>query len=367
MRSTTPSDLSRLATSVLVCSLAACGFGVTASPSLEATSPQVLSSIPLDGATGVSLDGSVSATFSEAMDPDTLTASSFTLTSGDAAVPVAGTVVYADSIAVFRPAAPLTSSGSYTATISTDANSGLGVALAAAYSWSFTGDRVLGPGGEPVNLRSAGTYVVLAKASISATGATATGDLGISPAAATYITGVSPMADPSTQYSTSAQVIGKIYASDYGAPTPAKLTVAINDMELAYTEASERTPGVLDLGAGNLGGMVLGPGVYRWVGGVSIPTTLTLKGNATDVWIFQIAGTLDLTASISVVMIDGALPSNVFWKVSGAVTLGAMAHLEGVLLAAAAVTSGAATTIKGRVLSQTDVTITGSNVIQPAL
>ncbi len=354
-----------MAASVLVCSLAACGFGVTAS-SDEATPPRVLSNTPLDGATGVSLDGRVSATFSEAMDPDTLTASTFTLTSGDAAVPVAGTVVYADSIAVFWPAAQLASSSAYTATISTDANSGLGVALGVAYSWSFTGDRVFGPGGAPVNLKTAGDYAVLAKASISGTGAIVIGDLGISPAAASYITGFSLAADPSMEFSTSAQIIGKVYAADYAAPTPAKLTIAVNDMQLAYAEASARAASVIDVGEGSIGGMVLGPGVYRWTGGVSIPATLTLTGSATDVWIFQIAGTLDLAASTRVVMIGGALAGNVFWKVSGAVTLGAMAHFEGVLLAAAAVSSGAATTITGRVLSNTDVTITGSSVTRPS-
>jgi len=354
-----------MAAGILICSLAACGFTITTS-SDDATPPRVLSSTPLDGATGVSLDGPVSATFSEAMDPDTLSASTFTLTSGDAAVPVAGTVIYANSIAVFWPTAQLASSGAYTATISTDANSGLGVALGAAYSWSFTGDRVLGPGGAPVNLRTAGSYAILAKASISGTGATVTGDLGISPAAASYVTGFSLVADSSTEFSSSTQIIGKVYASDYGAPTPTKLTTAVDDMQLAYTEASARAPGVIDLGAGDIGGMILVPGVYRWTGGLSIPATLTLNGSATDVWIFQVTGTLDMAASTSVVLIGGALPSNVFWEVTGAVTLGAMAHFEGVLLAATAVTSGAATTIKGCVLSQTDVTITGSHVIRPS-
>lgn len=157
-----------------------------------------------------------------------------------------------------------------------------------------------------------------------------------------------------------------MYAADYGAPTPAKLTIAVNDMELAYAEAAARAPGVIDLGAGSIGGMVLGSGVYRWTGGVDIPTTLTLVGNATDVWIFQVAGTLDLAAATTVVLAGGALPTNVFWQVGGAVTLGASARLEGVLLAATAVTSGAGTKISGRVLSRTDVTITGSSVVQPA-
>ena len=108
--------------------------------------------------------------------------------------------------------------------------------------------------------------------------------------------------------------------------------------------------------------MDLGAGVYRWTGGLGIPSTLTLTGSATDVWIFQVAGTLDVAAGTTVLLAGGALPANVFWQVSGAVTIGADARLEGTLLASAAVTSGAGTTVSGRVLSQTDVTITGSRI-----
>lgn len=366
MRSTTPSNLTRTAASFLIGALAACGFDLTAAPS-EGTTPRVLSNSPLDGATGVALDGTVSAIFSEAMDPDTLTVSTFTLTSGATAIPVPGSVIYSDSKAVFWPAANLTSSGVYRATINTGANSGHGVGLAAEYTWNFTGDRVLGAGGAPVDLRTAVNYAVLAKASISGTGATVTGHLGISPAAASYVTGFSLIADGSTEFSTSAQVIGRVYAADYGPPTPAILLAAVNDMQLAYADAAARAPGITDLGAGNLGGMLLVPGVYRWSGGVSILSSVTLTGSATDVWIFQIAGTLNVAAAREIILTGGALPGNVFWQTSGAVTLGAMAHLEGVVLTATAFTSGAGTTIKGQVLSQTDVTITGSNVVQPAL
>lgn len=349
--------------SIMLCMLGACAFSVDSEPGGQ-TTPTVLSSVPSDGAIGVALDGTVRATFSEAMDPASLTAATFTLTSGSVAI--AGSVLYADSTVVFRPAVDLQRGVTYKATITTGANSNLGVSLAAEYVWTFTGDRVVGPGGSPVNLRTAGNYVVLAAASISGTGATVTGNLGISPAAASYITGFSLMADGSTQFSTSLQVIGRVYAADYGAPTPALLGTAANDLLLAYAEAAGRAAGHSELNAGNIGGMALAPGVYRWSSGVTIPADVTLTGGASDVWIFQIAGTLDMSASRLVTLTGGALPKNVFWQVSGAVTLGAMAHLEGVVLGATAFTSGAGTSIKGRVLSQTDVTITGSSVIQPA-
>lgn len=349
--------------SIMLCTLAACAFSVDSDGS--SPPPTVLSSVPSDGATGVALDGTVRATFSEAMDPPSVNEATFTLTSGD--LVIAGSVLYADSTAVFRPSVDLQRGVTYTATISTGANSDAGVALAAEYAWTFTGDQFGGPGGAPVNLRTAGTYAVLAVDSIVGTGAIVTGNLGISPAVASSITGFALMADLSTQFSTSLQVIGRVYAADYGAPTPTILSVAASDLRLAYAEAAGRTPTApSEMGAGNIGGMALAPGVYRWSTGVSIPADITLIGGASDVWIFQITGTLNLEASRVVTLTGGALSKNVFWQVTGAVTLGAMARLEGIVLGAAAFTSGAGTTIHGRVLSQTAVTITGSSVVRPA-
>ena len=116
-----------------------------------------------------------------------------------------------------------------------------------------------------------------------------TGNLGVSPGAATMVTGFSLTADATNVFSSSPQVTGKVYAADYAAPTPAALTGAIGDMQLAFTDAAGRAPGVTELGAGNIGGMTLGPGVYKWGTGLLIPTDITLTGAATDVWIFQIA------------------------------------------------------------------------------
>ena len=111
---------------------------------------------------------------------------------------------------------------------------------------------------------------------------------------------------------------GKVYAADYAAPTPSNLTTAIGDMELAFTDAAGRAPDVTELGAGNIGGMTLAPGVYKWGTGLLIPTDVTLTGSATDVWIFQIAQDLTVAAPRSV-LAGGALPKNVFWQVAGRV------------------------------------------------
>ena len=344
--------------------LAACGGSDQAHPSDGGggDSPDEVMAIvanePLDGATDVPINGTISAMFSAELDALTLTASTFTLT-GPSAVAVDGTVIYANAVAVFVPSTNLAADSTFTATITTSVKSSTGAALAAPYSWSFTtGTRVLGV---PVNLRSASNYAVLSKRAISGTGSTVMGDMGISPSRSNSITGFA-LSTPPTDHTTSAQVVGKVYARDYLSPTPALLVTAVDDLQLAITEAAGRTPTVTTAG-GEIGGMSIAPGVYRWQT-AAITTDVTLAGSATDVWVFQIAGTLGMAAAQRVVLTGGALPKNVFWQVTGAVTIGASAQLNGVVLASGPFTSGAASVITGRLLSQMEITITNSAVVE---
>jgi hypothetical protein len=118
-----------------------------------------------------------------------------------------------------------------------------------------------------------------------------TGDVGVSPIAQGALTGFSITLDPSSEFATSTQVTGKMYAPTFGAPTPARLTAAVLDMEAAYTDAAGRLdPDFVELHAGNLGGRSLKPGVYKYATGVGFSDDCTLEGSATDRWIFQIAG-----------------------------------------------------------------------------
>ena len=99
--------------------------------------PTVISTVPSNAATGVSLTAAVSATFSKAMNPTTINAATFSLKdSGDLAV--AGGVTYTGTVATFTPAASLAPSTQYTATVTTGAQDVAGDALAANYSWTFT-------------------------------------------------------------------------------------------------------------------------------------------------------------------------------------------------------------------------------------
>lgn len=227
--------------------------------------------------------------------------------------------------------------------------------------------------GNPVNLGAAGNYAILSQAGITNVAPSAvTGNMGVSPIAATAITGFSLTQDASNTFSTSPQVTGRVYAADYASPTPSRLITAVGDMQQAFTDAAGRSADVTELGAGNIGGLTLPPGVYKWSTSVLIPTSVTLRGLATDVWIFQIAQDLTLSNSASVIL-RSALPlgrlgpqaRNVFWQVSGGVTLGSSAHLEGIVLGKTAITLGSTASVKGRLLSQTAVTLINNTVVRP--
>ena len=242
-----------------------------------------------------------------------------------------------------------------------------------------TGAGIGGHGPAPVSLgavNGAGTvaspkFVILAKTAISTTGTTAiTGDLGVSPAAATYITGFGLSVDASGCFSRSSLVTGKIFASDYtggGCTTTAPLlTAAVLDMQTAYTDAAGRAPDFTEIGAGNIGGMTLPAGTYKWGTGVLIPTNVTLSGGPNDVCIFQIAGGITQASAAQVILAGGALPKNIFWQAADVVSIGTTAHMEGVILAQTQITLKTGATANSRLLAQSAVTLQANAVTQPA-
>ncbi|MBC8017340.1 MAG: Ig-like domain-containing protein, partial [Verrucomicrobia bacterium] len=100
--------------------------------------PTVSSTVPVSAATGVATNSSVTATFSEAMDPSTITIpATFTVKQGATTV-VPGTVTYSGVTAVFTPTSTPLAAGLYTATITTAAKDLGGNALAVNKVWSFT-------------------------------------------------------------------------------------------------------------------------------------------------------------------------------------------------------------------------------------
>jgi hypothetical protein len=225
-----------------------------------------------------------------------------------------------------------------------------------------------GYGPAPVDLGAAGNFVILTSTGITNVPTSAiTGNLGVSPIAAAAITGFGLIYPAGSPYSTASQVTGKIYAADYASPTPANLTLAVGAMQTAYLDASGRkSPDYTELAVGDIGGLTLQPGLYKWSSTVTIPKDVTLNGGPNDVWIFQIAGDLTEASAAKVTLTGGAQAKNIFWQVAGVVALGTTAHMEGIVLSKTAVTLNTGASVNGRLLAQTNVTLIMNTVVEPA-
>jgi hypothetical protein len=324
--------------------------------------PTVTSTYPNNNVTGVARNQPIEFTFSQAMDSSTINNSTFTLMLDSTNIP--GTVTYSGTTAVFTPSAVLSADSTYTATITTGAKNLAGMGLVKNSVWSFT------TGGSVstlavVNLGEAGNYVIVAKTAITNISTSViTGNLGLSPAATSYITGL-PLTN-ATGYATSAQVTGNIYAADMAAPTPINLTTAVNNMDSAYTDAAGRpTPDFSELGTGNLGGLTLVPGLYKWTSNVTIPTNVTIAGGPNDVWIFQISGNLTMSSAKSIILSGGARASNIFWQVAGQATLGTTSQFDGIILSMTGITLQTGASMNGRALAQTAVILDANTITAP--
>ena len=145
------------------------------------------------------------------------------------------------------------------------------------------------------------------------------------------------------------------------------MTTAISNMQTAYTDAAGRTlPNFLNLGSGTLSGNTLAPGLYKWGTGVNITDNITISGAANDVWIFQVSGTLNMTGAKSIILGGAAQAKNIFWQVSGAVTLGTTSHFVGTILGQTGITLQAGATMNGRALAKTLVALQQATVTKPA-
>lgn len=219
---------------------------------------------------------------------------------------------------------------------------------------------------EKINLGSAEDFAILSKTGISTTGSTMiTGDIGISPAAASFITGFGLTMDSSNEFSISSLVTGSIFASDYQVGTPALLTTAINDVVIAYNDGAGRTADYTELYTGDLSGKTFTSGVYKWSNDVLINTDFTLNGSSTEVFIFQIAGTLSMAANTQINLTGGVNPANVYWIVADTVAIGVGADFQGIILAMTNVTMNTGSSITGMIYAQTSVSLDATIVTKP--
>jgi hypothetical protein len=314
------------------------------------TAPTITLTNPANSATAVQLNATVNATFSEAMDPTTLTSATFTLSATLAGTPVTGTVSYASAtdIATFTPTSLLAANTKYTATVTTGAKDMFGNALAAGAvpnPWTFTTGAAMGL--QPINLASTSTF-----GSFGGTGGITNqginteinnGNIGTT-AVSTTVTGFNDTTLPGSpapcRYTETPLNVGVVNGEIYTAPPPPTVmcpnegtaaTFAIAMQAAADALAAYNAMVALPPGANpgvNLGGLILAPGVYTAPGGSFLLTgsdlTLDAQGNANAVWVFQMATSLTVGAAgapRNVILINGAQAQNVFWQVGSAATI----------------------------------------------
>jgi hypothetical protein len=326
------------------------------SPGSPLTAPTVTSETPTAGSTVVCPNVTIiTATFSKAMNPVTINTSTFTLANTSSGANVTGTVAYdaTTNIATFTPpAASLTPSTSFTATITTGAADTFGNHLAANFTWSFTTSApcLLPP---PSGLGTACGFGILgATPSVTNTGPTVvTGDVGIWPAAS--ITGFPPGTLTGTQHKGDAVAM-----------------TAQGDLTTAYNNAAglPSPPPVL---TADIGGQTLPPGVYKATTTLGITGNLTLDGstNANGVWVFQVGSALTTAAGApgnpasQVILIGGAQAHNVFWVIGSSATLGTNSIFVGTIMAKASITLGTGASLNGRALAENGAVTLDSNPV----
>jgi hypothetical protein len=326
--------------------------------------PTITSTNPASAAVNVFIDTTVSATFSTAMDPTTINNGTFKLAVTAGGAPVNGTVTYdpASHIATFIPSANLAASTQFTATVSNAVKDLAGNALAAGVPpnpWSFTTGTLTGAAGPPtINLGSAGSFAVMATASISSTGPVViNGDVGLAPGTSQ---GIPP-----------AQVNGTIHVND---PV---VTQAQADLLAAYNDAVSRSTNALTL-PGNMGGLTFTPGLYVNSTSVLISgagpgnnVTLDAQGDPNAVFIFKMGSTLTTATSSQVILAGGAKAGNVFWQVGTSATLGVTSIFKGNVLAATSITINTGAAVEGRMFAGSaggagSATVNASTVTVPA-
>ncbi len=300
----------------------------------DAVRPTVISTDPVNNATGVPLNKFVTAFFSEAMDPLTMNSLTFTLKQGN--TPVSGAVSYAGTGGTFVPESDLEPNTTYTATITTGARDLAGNALASDYVWQFTTGAALPPPGPAmVNLGCASGFPILAGSTVTNTGNTiVNGDLGLSPGSS--VTGFPP-----------GIVNGTIRINDTEANN------AKSCLTSAYNDAAGRAPGATV--SGNIGGQTLTPGVYTSTSTLAISSgdlTLDAQGNSEGVFIFQIPSSLTVTSGRQVILAGSAQAKNVFWQVGTSATIGTTAAMKGTIMADQSVTMQNGASLVGRAMTR---------------
>ena len=206
-------------------------------------------------------------------------------------------------------------------------------------------------GQQPVDLRSADSFAILAGTAVTSTGGgTINGDVGVW-TGTSFVVGEPPVI-----------VNGKVYL---GVPIAAQ---AQADLTTAYNDAAGRTTDVVILADEQLGSKTLAPGLYKsgklGISGGNL--TLDAGGDPNAVWIFQMATSLIVGDGYGVILSGGAQARNVFWQVGSSATLGKTSRLKGNILAFTAIWIYTGATLDGRALARNaEVTLQSNTLALP--
>lgn len=354
----------------------------------DTTAPTIIANSPPTAASAVCLGKNVSVTFSESIDPTTITASSFYV-SDAANVLVPGTLSYdtQSNTATFAVTNPpgFAANTVYTSHITTGMKDLASVALANASNVSFTTGTQACGAIETVNLGTIATYGAFgggAGTTNSGVNTEVNGDLGTT-AACTLFTGFHDANNVYTETTLNVgEVTGDIYCGPPAPGTTAKLAIATQaaaDALVAYNALAAKTPTVLiGTGGGELAGLIVLPGTYRPTPDSFILSngnlTLDAAGDANAIWIFQVPSSLTIGLSAtpsSVLLVNGAQAKNVFWQVGSAARIENGSSMVGTIIASAGVTISTAgqtvqTTLTGRAIGlNASVTMVNTTIVSP--
>jgi hypothetical protein len=342
------------------------------------TQPGLVKTIPANLATNVPLNQAISATFTEAMNPLTLSTTTFLLYQGSSlsGTPIPATITYdpVNFIATLTPTALLTASTVYTVTVTTGAKDLNGNPLLVNIGpppnpWTFTTGTgvvtppvVLGPTislfgalGGGAGITNQGIHTVINNGGIATTGAS-TLITGFHDTTLPIVGAVWPCTYTETTLNMG-QVNGVIdtapppptvnCADEGTAHTMAVATEAALEARTAYTTLQGLpSTGVL---AAEIGNTTIYPGVYTNASSVGITAgnlKLDAQGNPNATWVFQIGSSLTVgtpTSSESVILINGAQAGNVYWAVGG--------------LPGAVINYGGGGVMVGTIISQPGITV----------
>jgi hypothetical protein len=304
---------------------------------VDITPPTIISTSPASGVINVATNATVNATFSEAMDPSTISSSTFTVVPQSGVTAVSGVYAYdlQTNIATFTPSSNLAPSTTYTATITAVASDLAGNALIAGATpnpWSFTTGNGLALGAVP--LGSASTFGLMATSAITCV--------------PTCIINGDVSLDPGTSITGPPVINGALHVNDTVSAQ------ARNDLLAAYNYAKGLPPGTTISAGADLGALYLSgipPGTYTSGSTmlVSTPLVLDAGGDANAVWVFQIGSSL--TTSADVTLANGAQAKNVFWVPTSDATIGVGTTFDGTIVAGRDTTAVTGATINGRILT----------------